>query len=181
MTGQILFWSLLLIAQNASFTWVSRARNSGSDWYHATAAVFSNGVWFVAFYFTFDLLNMMKLAATAWQTKALIALVYVASTVFGSVFAGRFLRRNVEKGKRRVGHYENTIEPDPPLSATTATSWPLEPQDLDEWDCKDPDCILCNKDAAERYSKRRERERHLLTNMEPMKFVQPDATPEAVL
>ena len=34
-------WSLLLLIQNASFTLVSRARNSGSLGYHAVAAACS--------------------------------------------------------------------------------------------------------------------------------------------
>lgn len=41
-------WFFLLVLQNAAFTWVSRARNSGSLAYHATASVFSNGIWFVS-------------------------------------------------------------------------------------------------------------------------------------
>lgn len=36
---------LLTLVQNASFTVVSRARNSGSIAYHAIASVFSNGIW----------------------------------------------------------------------------------------------------------------------------------------
>ena len=37
-------WALLLILQNMAFTWVSRARNSGSLGYHAIASICSNGV-----------------------------------------------------------------------------------------------------------------------------------------
>lgn len=35
----------LVILQNASFTLVSRARNSSSIWYHGIASVLSNGIW----------------------------------------------------------------------------------------------------------------------------------------
>jgi hypothetical protein len=35
----------LVILQNASFTWVSRARNSPSIIHHTIAATFSNGIW----------------------------------------------------------------------------------------------------------------------------------------
>ncbi len=35
----------LTILQNASFTMVSRARNSTSIWFHGIASVFSNGIW----------------------------------------------------------------------------------------------------------------------------------------
>ena len=34
-------WAVMLLIQNATFTWVSRARNSKSLGYHAVAAVFS--------------------------------------------------------------------------------------------------------------------------------------------
>lgn len=35
------------ILQNASFTLVSRARNSNSILFHAIAAILSNGIWFI--------------------------------------------------------------------------------------------------------------------------------------
>ena len=97
-------WSLLLIVQNASFTMVSRARNSGSDWYHAIAAVFSNGIWFAATFITFERV-LAVLQGGGWRLGLLVGLLYVASTVTGSVLMGKFLRTYVEKGKRRVGHY----------------------------------------------------------------------------
>lgn len=49
-----LTWGAALIAQNAAFTWVSRARNSGSLGYHAFAACFSNGIWIVSMFFIAD-------------------------------------------------------------------------------------------------------------------------------
>ncbi len=101
-------WAGLLVLQNAAFTWVSRARNSGSDWYHATAAVFSNGIWFAAMFITFDMYE--EIAASGDVRLALvIGGVYIVATVIGSVFMGKFLRRYVEKGSRRVGHYEKTV------------------------------------------------------------------------
>lgn len=42
---EILKMLFLVILQNASFTLVSRARNSNSLAYHAVASVASNGVW----------------------------------------------------------------------------------------------------------------------------------------
>jgi hypothetical protein len=104
-TTQIGLWVLLLIVQNASFTWVSRARNSGSDWYHAIAAVFSNGVWFAAFFYTFAGIEIIRETGSTATAVGLGAL-YIVATVAGSVSSGMFLRRFVEKGKRRVGHYE---------------------------------------------------------------------------
>lgn len=38
----------LVVLQNASFTLVSRARNSKSLWYHGIASVLSNGIWLLA-------------------------------------------------------------------------------------------------------------------------------------
>lgn len=98
-------WALLLVAQNAAFTWVSRARNSGSDWYHAIAAVFSNGIWFAANFVTFERVWAV-LKTGDWKFGLGVGLVYVVSTVTGSVLMGKFLRQYVEKGKRRVGSYE---------------------------------------------------------------------------
>ena len=45
-----MFWEtvkmfMLVLLQNASFTWVSHARNTNSLRYHAIAAIFSNGIW----------------------------------------------------------------------------------------------------------------------------------------
>ena len=99
-------WACLLVAQNAAFTWVSRARNSGSDWYHALAAVFSNGIWFAATFITFERVwTVLKTGDVA--LGILIGAVYVVATVLGSVSMGMFLRKYVERGKRKVGHYED--------------------------------------------------------------------------
>ena len=97
-------WFVLLLIQNASFTAVSRARNSGSDWYHAIASIFSNGIWWVSQ--TIIILSLMEIVKTAslgtWTT---MTIVYVTATVTGAVLMGKILRRFVEKGKRQVGHY----------------------------------------------------------------------------
>lgn len=49
-----LIWGALLLLQNAAFTMVSRARNSGSLVYHGVASVLSNGVWFISNLFLID-------------------------------------------------------------------------------------------------------------------------------
>lgn len=92
-------WALLLFAQNASFTWVSRARNSGSIGYHAVASVFSNGIWIVSMFIVVDKLR---------SAEGLIAIVTVAAfytlfTVAGAVSMHWFSMRYLESGKRRVG------------------------------------------------------------------------------
>lgn len=100
----LLAWAALLVVQNASFTIVSRARNSGSDAYHAIASVFSNGIWFVSQ--TFIIVSLLEIARTAsYGTWLVLLVVYVAATVIGSVSAGRAARRWLERGNRRVGAY----------------------------------------------------------------------------
>lgn len=45
MIKQVLIMIGLTILQNASFTLVSRARNTNSIVFHMTAAILSNGIW----------------------------------------------------------------------------------------------------------------------------------------
>jgi hypothetical protein len=99
-----LMWALLLIAQNAAFTWVSRARNSGSLSYHALASVFSNGIWIFS---QAIIINFMISAINSgdWSKIAFTGLYYTGFTVTGSVSMHAFLRAKVEKGSRRVGAY----------------------------------------------------------------------------
>jgi hypothetical protein len=94
-------WAAMLVAQNAAFTWVSRARNSGSIGYHATASVFSNGVYIVSMFFVVDKLHS---AGTAGPAQiAGVAVFYTVFTVTGSVLMHWVSMRFLEKGKRRVG------------------------------------------------------------------------------
>jgi len=93
-------WFLLLVVQNAAFTWVSRARNSGSLSYHAVAALFSNGVWFVSQLF---LIGMVAKPDMPIAELVKLGLVYVAGTVTGSVLMHWFAMSTLEKGKRAVG------------------------------------------------------------------------------
>jgi hypothetical protein len=69
-----LFLFVITIAQNASFTLVSRARNSGSLLYNGIASVFSNGIW----YFVFRQIQAMP-------NDAPTAIVYIAASAIGSV------------------------------------------------------------------------------------------------
>jgi hypothetical protein len=81
-----LAWAVALIVQNASFTLVSRARNSKSLGYHAAAAVGSNGIWFLSQLF---LLNSVfgalldKGNTVAWLAAA--GGWYTLWTIVGSV------------------------------------------------------------------------------------------------
>ena len=94
-----LIWAALLIAQNAAFTWVSRARNSGSIGYHAIAAVFSNGIWILGMFLVVNKLRQ----ASGWEQIAAVAAFYTVFTVIGSVGMHWFSMRFLEKGKRKVG------------------------------------------------------------------------------
>lgn len=75
-------WAVLLFAQTASFTWVSRARNSTSIKEHAVASVFSNGIFFAALYCAVDQIHT---AQGFWQCTGVI-MFYTFWTVAGAVF-----------------------------------------------------------------------------------------------
>ncbi len=95
-------WALVLFGQNAAHTWTSRARGSGSLWYHGVASVCSNGVWFVAQLFFLD--KFLEVRASGDQILLLIvAVFYVACTVAGSVGMHYLLLYHVERGRMRVG------------------------------------------------------------------------------
>ncbi|EKB58387.1 hypothetical protein [Bergeyella zoohelcum] len=64
----------LVVLQNASFTLVSRARNSDSLTYNAIASVLSNGIW---------LLVISKVVKNFDSPKMMIA--YLLGSVVGSV------------------------------------------------------------------------------------------------
>lgn len=93
-------WFLLLILQSAAFTWVSRARNSGSYAYHAVASFFSNITWFGTQLLLIDFLVMKD------RTREELlgtGLVYVTGMVCGSVLMHWVASRWLESGKRKVG------------------------------------------------------------------------------
>ncbi len=95
-------WALLLILQNAAFTWVSRARNSGSFGYHALAAVASNGVWFASQFIMID--QMLKIIRSgSWAEAAAVGVFYATCTVIGSVGMHWISLRYLESGRRKVG------------------------------------------------------------------------------
>lgn len=96
----LFLWFWLLVLQNAAFTWVSRARNSGSLGYHAIAAVFSNGIWFVS---QFLLISMVVKPGMSLDEIILMGMVYVLATVFGSVLMHYVAMRFFESGKKKVG------------------------------------------------------------------------------
>ncbi len=96
-------WAAILFFQNISFTYVSRARSSGSIVRHLKASVFSNGIWIFSQMIMlgpmFDYLTGKH--GRIPQLEA--ATVYTVATVSGSLFA-HWLAMKTEKGKNAVGH-----------------------------------------------------------------------------
>lgn len=95
-------WATILFLQNISFTYVSRARSSGSIWRHAKASVFSNGIWIFS-----QMLMLGPMLEYLTGKHGVVAqietgIVYTFSTLFGSLFA-HWLAMKTEKGKGAVG------------------------------------------------------------------------------
>lgn len=91
MIGEILLMLGLTILQNASFTLVSRARNSKSISYHAIASVLSNGIW---------LLVIRQVVLNLDKPYLMVA--YLVGAVTGSVLMHYVAMKYFEKGKRAV-------------------------------------------------------------------------------
>jgi hypothetical protein len=85
---EIIKMFLLVVLQNASFTLVSRARNSESLIYHALAAVASNGIW---------LLVIRNLVQNFDKTELMVT--YLIASVCGSLGMHWFAMKFFEKKK----------------------------------------------------------------------------------
>jgi hypothetical protein len=83
------------IAQNVSFTFMSRARNSGCVGYHLVAALASN------FLFAALFLLMISVTAAAKENVAAFVVVYTLATTLGSVVA-HVVALRYEKGAART-------------------------------------------------------------------------------
>lgn len=79
----------LVILQNASFTLVSRARNSNSLLYHAIASVLSNGIWLLV-------IRQVVINFNNWQ----LMVAYVVGAVIGSVIMHHIAMKYFEKPKK---------------------------------------------------------------------------------
>lgn len=82
-----ILWPLTLVWQNYAFTYVSRARNSGSLKRHAIAAVQSNGVWFVQTIFVFTAFQNILTGNYGVGLTATAILTYTVFTMVGSLYA----------------------------------------------------------------------------------------------
>lgn len=87
---EILILFLLTILQNASFTLVSRARNSSSLVYHGLASIASNGIW---------LLVIKKVVTNLNSTVLMIT--YVIGSVIGSLLMHYIAQNFIEKPKTK--------------------------------------------------------------------------------
>ena len=80
----------LTILQNASFTLVSRARNSNSIMYHTVASVLSNGIW----------LLVIKNVVTNFGNTTLM-ITYLIGSVIGSISMHYVAMKYFEKPKTK--------------------------------------------------------------------------------
>ncbi|MBK9223349.1 MAG: DUF1145 domain-containing protein [Saprospiraceae bacterium] len=80
----------LVILQNASFTLVSRARNSQSLMYHGIASVFSNGIW----------LLVIRQVVTNFDRIELM-ITYLVGSVIGSLGMHYIAMKYFEKPKAK--------------------------------------------------------------------------------
>lgn len=95
-------WAVVLIAQNFAFTFVSRARNSGSLMRHLYAGLFSNGIWFASQIFAVSAFMSILSGKLGFFPAIGAGLFYTAFTLFGSV-AAHYYSLSSEKGNARVG------------------------------------------------------------------------------
>ena len=80
----------LTILQNASFTLVSRARNSNSIIYHTIASVLSNGIW----------LLVIRNVVTNFDDTTLM-ITYLIGSVIGSISMHYVAMKYFEKPKQK--------------------------------------------------------------------------------
>lgn len=102
MVFNYVVWGLILLAQNVSFTLVSRARNSASLRRHILASLASNGVWFVSMMFMVGpMLDSMQ-GKHGLLSQIGTGAFYTTITVAGSVLAHKWALAS-ERGKSAVG------------------------------------------------------------------------------
>lgn len=95
-------WAILLIAQNFAFTFVSRARNSGSLKRHMMASVMSNGIWFLSQTIIFSQMFNIMTGRYGLPLAIFTGLYYTCWTMGGAML-GHAISLRTEKGKGAVG------------------------------------------------------------------------------
>lgn len=100
--GNWFLWAVILFAQNVSFTYVSRARNSASLKRHLIAAQFSNGIWFTSQLFLFGTFLSLMSGKFGLLRAIMTGVFYAVFTTAGSLTAHWWSMKS-EKGKSAVG------------------------------------------------------------------------------
>lgn len=95
-------WAHILLAQNFAFTYVSRARNSGSLSRHMKAAFMSNGIWWLSQVIIFSTLFNYMTGKGGIPAMIATGLFYSVFTMAGSLIAHAQALRN-EHGQNAVG------------------------------------------------------------------------------
>lgn len=95
-------WAAVLFFQNVSFTYVSRARSSGSIVRHLKASIFSNGIWIFSQMIMLGPMFDYLTGKHGHGPQVYAAALYTLATVSGSLFA-HWLAMKTEKGKSAVG------------------------------------------------------------------------------
>lgn len=98
-----LLWACILFLQNISFTYVSRARSSGSLIRHFKASVFSNGIWIFSQIIMLGVMFDNLTGKHGHPIQIAAGAVYTISCVGGSIFAHWLAMKN-ETGKSAVGY-----------------------------------------------------------------------------
>jgi hypothetical protein len=95
-------WSLVLFLQNFAFTYVSRARSSGSLIRHLKASIFSNGIWIFSQMIMLGPLFEYLTGKHGHTLQLWAGAQYTLTTVTGSI-AAHYWALRTEKGKNAVG------------------------------------------------------------------------------
>jgi uncharacterized protein YebE (UPF0316 family) len=97
----------LTILQNASFTLISRARNSNSICYHAIASVLSNGIWLLVIRNVVSNLDKPELMISYLVGSVIgsISMHYIAMKYFEKKQSNGTQKLSEKNSKRRAWHY----------------------------------------------------------------------------
>lgn len=98
----LLYWGVVLFFQNFAFTYVSRARSSGSITRHAKASLFSNGIWIFSQMLMLGPMFDYLTGKHGHFAQGEVAAFYTVLTMCGSL-AAHYWALRTEKGKNAVG------------------------------------------------------------------------------
>src|SRR5579859_7197632 len=99
---QWLVWSVVLFLQNFAFTYVSRARSSGSLLRHVKASFFSNGIWIFSQMLLLGPMLDYLTGKHGVGPQIWVGFQYTFTTMAGSI-AAHYWALKTERGKNAVG------------------------------------------------------------------------------